>query len=109
MRGDLLHTSDQQIEESLEYAEPLVLRGLLYQLTGDEELVALELTSGPMGIGSPTFVLANPDDAAMIRRKAADFLKAYRDKGRRPDRHRACSAATAAQPRTGRRGGGPAR
>ncbi len=84
VRGNLLHASDQQIEESLEYAEPLVLRGLLYQLTGDEELVALELTSGPMGIGSPTFVLANPDDAAMIRRKAADFLKAYRDEGAGP-------------------------
>ena len=41
VRVELLEASDQQIEESLEYPEPLVLRGLLYQLTGDEDLVRL--------------------------------------------------------------------
>jgi 4-hydroxyacetophenone monooxygenase len=85
LQTTLLQASDQEIEESLEYAEPLVLRGLLYQLTGDEELVALELMTSPvMMMTSPSVALANPDDVAMVRRKAADFLKAYRDRGAGP-------------------------
>src|SRR5438105_6868799 len=64
VRLELLEASDQQIEESLEYAEPLVLRGLLYQLTGDEDLVPLEVVAAPRRPGSPPFALADPDDAA---------------------------------------------
>ena len=32
----LLEETREQIELAMEHAEPMVLRGLLYQLTGDE-------------------------------------------------------------------------
>ena len=84
VRHELLEAGDQQIEDALKYAEPLVLRGLLYQLTGDEELVRLEVVPAPRKPGSPAFALADPDDVALIRRKAADFLRTYRDSGAGP-------------------------
>src|SRR3954468_20684255 len=84
VRLELLKASDQQIEESLEYAEPLVLRGLLYQLTGDEDLVPLEVVPTVRKPGSPPFALANSEDVTMVRRKAAEFLRAYRDNGAGP-------------------------
>ena len=37
-RPELLEASDATIEDAVEHADPLVLRGLLYQLTGDEGL-----------------------------------------------------------------------
>jgi 4-hydroxyacetophenone monooxygenase len=83
-RSELLAASDEEIEDAVQYAEPLVLRGLLYQLTGDEGLVALGLTRTTPRIGSGAFAIASPDDVALLRRKAADFLKAYRDGGAGP-------------------------
>ena len=35
---EILETSDAQIADAVQYASPLILRGLLYQLTGDESL-----------------------------------------------------------------------
>ena len=35
---ELLAASDDTIEDAVAYASPMVLRGLLYQLTGDEEV-----------------------------------------------------------------------
>src|SRR5215831_16557985 len=84
VRLELLEASDEQIEQAVEYAEPLVLRGLLYQLTGDENLVSLEVMPAPRKPGSPSFALVNSDDVTMVRRKAADFLKTYRDRGAGP-------------------------
>ena len=79
-RMDLLSASDETIDGAVSYADPLVLRGLLYQLTGDEELVGVELgtlTSGYFLLNA----VAREADVAMLRAKAAAFLKAYRDSG----------------------------
>ena len=40
-RPELLAASDAVIEDAVAYAEPMILRGLLYQLTGDPELKAM--------------------------------------------------------------------
>src|SRR5262245_52516774 len=58
----------------------MVLRGLLYQLTGDEELVAMQVVSRLYG-NYEMELLANDSDVASIRAKAAAFLKHYRDQG----------------------------
>jgi len=41
MEPELLGASDADIEDAVQYAEPMVLRGLLYQLTGDPELKSI--------------------------------------------------------------------
>ena len=68
VREELLAASDAEIEDALEHAEPLVLRGLVYQLTGDEEVRRAHVDVDPTATGG--------DDRALLRRKAADFLKA---------------------------------
>jgi 4-hydroxyacetophenone monooxygenase len=81
--SELLEAGDEQIERAVAHAEPMVLRGLLYQLTGDEEVAATRTTVDPTGF--QTFqMVADPDDVAMLRRKAAEFLRAHRDAGAGP-------------------------
>jgi len=78
-RTELLSASDETIEDAMQYASPMVLRGLLYQLTGDESLK--EMVPGSAGkfvVGSE---LADPEHEKRIRKMAADFLKKYRDSG----------------------------
>jgi 4-hydroxyacetophenone monooxygenase len=77
VREELRVASDDVIEDAVTHADPLVLRGLLYQLTGDEEIAAAELTAAdPRGRA-----FAADDGVALLQRKAAEFLKAYRDAG----------------------------
>ncbi len=79
-RRELLAASDEAIEEAMAVADPMVLRGLLYQLTGDHEIAAMEVVDrGGRGL-LPVKGLGR-EDAAWIRAKAAAFLKAYRDDG----------------------------
>jgi 4-hydroxyacetophenone monooxygenase len=80
-RPELLEASDETIADALQYADPMVLRGLLYQLTGDEELVGVRLASVRGGRGRTVQAVAEASDAAMIRAKAAAFLRQYRDAG----------------------------
>jgi 4-hydroxyacetophenone monooxygenase len=80
-RPELLEATDETIVDALEYADPMVLRGLLYQLTGDEELANIRLTSGRGGRGRSVQTVAEASDVAMIRSKAAAFLRGYRDAG----------------------------
>jgi 4-hydroxyacetophenone monooxygenase len=81
-RPELLEASDEQIDDAVTFADPMVLRGLVYQLTGDESLAAIEISlSGPVGFGGQVALVANPDDVTLIRSKAAAFLKGYRDSG----------------------------
>ena len=83
VRPELLDASDETIEDALQYADPMVLRGLLYQLTGDAELLDIELRAIMAGFFQ-VHVPAREQDVAMIRRKGAEFLKAYRDGGAGP-------------------------
>ena len=41
LRPELLQATDDEIEDAVAYADPMVMRGLLYQLTGDEELAQI--------------------------------------------------------------------
>ena len=82
-RSELLEATDAQIEDAVQYADPVVLRGLLYQLTGDEEVAKTEVTRAQAGMGRG-LIVASVEDVALLRRKAADFLKAYRDSGAGP-------------------------
>ncbi len=75
---DLLSASDHDIEDALVYADPMVLRGLLYQLTRDEAIAATDVVKATFGFLSIT-MLARPEDGAMLRSKAAALLRAHRD------------------------------
>ncbi len=84
-RTELLAATDEQIDDAVNYADPMVLRGLLYQLTGDESVAATKLGSvaGYTG-GNLATGLTDPADIALLRARAAQFLKSYRDSGARP-------------------------
>jgi 4-hydroxyacetophenone monooxygenase len=81
--SELLTATDKQIESSIQFADPMVLRGLLYQITGDPELTAIKTHSVMRGY----YWMAAPvdsEDGERIRKMAVDFLKAYRDSGGGP-------------------------
>jgi 4-hydroxyacetophenone monooxygenase len=81
--SELLEASDELIERAVAHADPMVLRGLLYQLTGDEEVAATRITVDPRGF--QTFMMvADEADVASLRRKAVDLLRAHRDAGGGP-------------------------
>jgi 4-hydroxyacetophenone monooxygenase len=77
-RPELLEATDADIDDAISYTDPMALRGLLYQLTGDETLAAIEVTP-QAGIDAAKFV--SESDAALVRAKGAAFLKLYRDAG----------------------------
>lgn len=79
-RAELLQASNDVIEDAVQYADPMVLRGLLYQLTGDESLA--DVAVGMVDAGFiEVAVVTDPADVEMIRAKAANFLRQYRDEG----------------------------
>ena len=79
VENELLSASDAQIDDAVQYASPMVLRGLLYQLTGDADVIAmLPGTAAKYGTGSE---MANEADTELLKSKAATFLKQYRDSG----------------------------
>jgi 4-hydroxyacetophenone monooxygenase len=80
VRRELLSASDATIDDAVKYADPMVLRGLLYQLTGDQVLRDMELG---MEAVANFYVnrIAKDSDVALLHAKAADFLKSYRDQG----------------------------
>jgi 4-hydroxyacetophenone monooxygenase len=80
VRPELLKASDAEIEDAVKYADPMVLRGLIYQLTGDPELLNIETKSFLAGFYEGRFP-ASQEGVAFLQKKAADFLKAYRDAG----------------------------
>jgi 4-hydroxyacetophenone monooxygenase len=80
-RPELLEATDETIDDAVGYADPLVLRGLVYQLTGDESLASgVRVETVRLGFRTRR-VVADPDDVAMIRHTAAAFLKSCRDAG----------------------------
>jgi len=79
--AELLGAGDATIEEAVRHADPMALRGVLYQLTGDEDLRETELTTVVAGGFRELRMVAGEDHAARIRGKAEEFLKSYRDSG----------------------------
>jgi 4-hydroxyacetophenone monooxygenase len=92
-KSELLTATDETIDEAVKYADPMVLRGLLYQLTGDQSVAATQVTMADIRHSEPSSAskelalvqskadVSDPSDLAMIRSKAAAFLKSYRDQG----------------------------
>jgi 4-hydroxyacetophenone monooxygenase len=78
---DLLGATDAVIDDAVSFADPMMLRGLLYQLTGDEDVVSTRVTPSA-GIDAPT--VAKESDVAFLRARAASYLKAHRDGGAGP-------------------------
>jgi 4-hydroxyacetophenone monooxygenase len=77
----LAAASDETLADAVQYGDPLVLRGLRYQLTGDEDLLDMQLTTLVVGGFRDVRQVANAADVALIRAKATAFLKSYRDSG----------------------------
>lgn len=82
-RPELLSASDQQIEDAVQFADPMVLRAILYQLTGDPEVSRMETKTILRGYYEGV-IPAHDEDTALLRRKAVAFLKGYRDSGAGP-------------------------
>lgn len=92
-RSELLVATDEMIDDAVKYADPMVLRGLVYQLTGDESIAATQATmadikhsedgnaSKELAIVQSKADVSDPAQIAMIQAKAAAFLKSYRDQG----------------------------
>jgi 4-hydroxyacetophenone monooxygenase len=78
-RHELLAASDAVIEDAVAYADPMVLRGLLYQLTGDPEILATKSIRVVTGFAQVPVVAR--EDVPLLRRKAVEFLKTHRDSG----------------------------
>jgi 4-hydroxyacetophenone monooxygenase len=76
----LLSASDDAIRAALAVADPMTLRGLLHQLTGDPDLPAMPVRLAPAGT-SEAMRLADRADAARVRDKAFAFLAAHREAG----------------------------
>jgi 4-hydroxyacetophenone monooxygenase len=92
-KSELLTATDETIDDAVKYADPMVLRGLVYQLTGDESIAATQATTADVRHSEPSSAskelalvqskadVSDPSDLAMIQSKAAAFLKSYRDRG----------------------------
>lgn len=72
--GDLLASSDETIENAVRRADPMVLRGVLYMLTGDEELLEMDLVNST-DVDMSVHGLRKNSDIALLQSKAADYLK----------------------------------
>ena len=79
-RLELLDATDETIEDAVRFADPMILRGLLYQLTGDASVAATEVQSRMLGLAE-AMVLAHASDVELLQSKAAEFLKSLRDSG----------------------------
>lgn len=83
IRAELLAASDAQIDEAVKFTDPMALRGLLYQLTGDESIAATAVAKTRVFFAD-AYTPATAQDVELIQAKAAQFLKRYRDGGGGP-------------------------
>jgi 4-hydroxyacetophenone monooxygenase len=79
-RPELLTASDAEIEDAVKHADPMVLRGLLYQAAGDDSMEDVGAALTDFG-NVEVYAVADPADAQRLQQKTADFLKGYRDQG----------------------------
>jgi 4-hydroxyacetophenone monooxygenase len=80
--GELLEAGDATIDDAVQHADPMVLRGLLHQLSGDEAVAAIRPTPQ---VGIDAARLVDAAGIAFLRARAAAFLKAHRDADGAPD------------------------
>jgi 4-hydroxyacetophenone monooxygenase len=75
---ELRDATDEQIEAAVALADPMVLRGLVYQLTVDAEVAATRVDPVQFLFLEMQFVI-DPDALSVLHRKAADLLRSLRD------------------------------
>jgi 4-hydroxyacetophenone monooxygenase len=80
VRSELLAASDEQIDSAVKETDPMALRGLIYQLTGNDELLNVQINKQRVFMAEAA-VPATAADVALIQKLASDFLKNYRDSG----------------------------
>ena len=73
IRPELRSASDATIEDAVAHADPMALRGLLYQLTGDESIAATEVVL--VRAGNAEAMALAPHEVANLQAEAARFLK----------------------------------
>ncbi len=80
VRTELLAATDEFIDDAVKYADPMIMLGLLYPLTIDETIGAMEMTTENFA-NFEIDRIAHESDVALLRSKAAAFLRDYRDAG----------------------------
>jgi 4-hydroxyacetophenone monooxygenase len=80
----LKNASDNEIRNAVKSAHQPTLRGLLYFLTGDEELGDIEMSRGPGFLTSNGVYITRSQDLTMLEEKGTALLKAYRDGAQSP-------------------------
>jgi len=80
LSDELRGATDETIEKSVAVADPIVLRGLVYQLTGDEDIAGMPMERVPYGY-SHMDRLVHEADVVRVRAKAANLLRQLRDSG----------------------------
>jgi len=80
---ELLEADDAKIEDATRHADPMILRGLLYYLTGDDSIAAIRTSDVRMG-ATELCMIAEPEAAEDLRQRAVRFLREYRDAGAPP-------------------------
>ena len=83
VRRELLDASDAQIDAAVRQSDPMALRGLIYQLTGDETLADIGIKKQRIFMAEAA-IPATSEDTEVIFARAAGFLKQYRDEGALP-------------------------
>jgi 4-hydroxyacetophenone monooxygenase len=79
--GEIASATNDDLADAVKFANPLILRGLLFQLTGDESLVNLPIGTMAAGIRGDMPAVVDPDALALIHAKAVAVLEAQRDAG----------------------------
>lgn len=77
-RNELLNATDETIEDALKHADPMALRGLLYQLTGDASVSATRAELAKRGFNRFPEVMLEADQE-LLRRRAGAYLRDLRD------------------------------
>ncbi len=58
--AELLTATDAETDDAMAFADPLLLRGLPHQMTGDESLVDVELMSVIVAGSRTMYLVMNP-------------------------------------------------
>jgi len=80
LTDELLRADARDLRRAIDRADPMVLRGVLFQLTGDRGLTRGRIEKRPVGAMEAAF-LADPDDERRVRDLAVDLLLDLRDRG----------------------------
>jgi 4-hydroxyacetophenone monooxygenase len=78
-RPELSAASDEVIDDAVQHADAMVLRGLLYQLTADPEVAATKTRTIFASYFNTEVVVDS--DVPLLKEKAAAYLKKLRDSG----------------------------